>query len=71
MSKRKPGRPPRAGKVARERIEIRVTAAERKAWERAAGGTPLSTWLRDAANEATKPRELSSVRGVLDDDQGP
>jgi hypothetical protein len=51
--KRKPGRPPRAGKVARERIEIRATTAERRAWERAAGDVPLSMWLRDAANAAT------------------
>jgi hypothetical protein len=51
-SKKKPkvGRPPRSQKPATERIEIRVTTAERKAWERAAGSDTLSDWLRTLAN---------------------
>lgn len=50
--KRRPGRPPRATKPSLERIEIRVTAAERRAWERAAGKQTLSDWLRTLANNA-------------------
>lgn len=51
--KRKPGRPPRAGKRAAERIEVRVTKVERQAWERAAGDATLSDWLRGLANAAS------------------
>lgn len=43
---RKPGRPPRAAKASLERIEIRCTAAERKAWLKRAGKMTLSDWLR-------------------------
>lgn len=50
--RRKPGRPPRAGKPAEERIEVRLTAAERRAWERAAGEQTLSDWIRALCNEA-------------------
>lgn len=53
MANRKPGRPPRAARPSSERIEIRITAAERKAWERAAGETTLSEWLRSLANAAS------------------
>lgn len=52
--KRKPGRPPRAGKAALDRLEIRITAAERKAWTKAAGERALSDWLRGLANGAAK-----------------
>ena len=45
-ARRKPGRPPRSSRPAAERIELRVTAAERKRWERAAGKQPLSEWIR-------------------------
>lgn len=49
--KRRPGRPPRASKPSLKRIEIRCTAAERKAWRRAAKSCSqtLSDWLRSCA----------------------
>jgi hypothetical protein len=60
MAKAKPkvGRPPRAGKAADDRFEIRLTAAERKAWTAAAEqeGLTLADWLRAAA-------ELAVARG--------
>jgi hypothetical protein len=52
FAERGPGRPPRAGVRSGSRIEIRVTAAERRAWTRAAGKQTLSDWLRTLANEA-------------------
>lgn len=48
--KRKPGRPPRADKAAEERIEVRLTADERRSWERAAGDVSLSEWIRARCN---------------------
>jgi hypothetical protein len=48
--KPKVGRPRRAGKVADDRITIRATAAERRAWERAAGEQNLSDWIRAQCN---------------------
>lgn len=52
-TKRGPGRPPRADKASTERIELRVTTAERKDWEaRAAlGDQPLSEWIRVRCNQ--------------------
>jgi hypothetical protein len=53
---RKPGRPPRASKPSLERVEIRVTKAEKAAWERAARLAPfqatLSEWIRECLNDA-------------------
>lgn len=51
---RKPGRPPRAGKTATERFEMRVTVDEIRAWTKAAGEQTLSDWLRTLANQAAK-----------------
>lgn len=48
------GRPPRAN-GATKRIELRLTAAEREAWERAAGDRSLSEWIREAC-EAYRAR---------------
>jgi hypothetical protein len=59
---RKPGRPPRSDKPATERIEVRLTKDERKAWERAAGKRTLSDWLRDIANAATVPTAVRNHR---------
>ena len=50
--KRGRGRPPRADKAATERLDIRITAAERAAWIRVARGRPLSDWVRSLANDA-------------------
>lgn len=50
---RKPGRPPRAGKkLSEERIELRVTAAERRTWEAKAArdALSLSEWIRQRCN---------------------
>jgi predicted HicB family RNase H-like nuclease len=46
--KKRRGRPARAGKVATERIELRVTKLERAAWEHAAAqaGISVSEWIR-------------------------
>lgn len=54
MTKPRPvGRPPRSGKPSLDRIELRVTAAERKAWERASGSLSLSEWIRALCNAAS------------------
>ena len=50
--KRKPGRPTRTGKPSLERIEIRLTIDEFRAWMRCCGDKTLSEWLRDLANKA-------------------
>ena len=43
-TKRKgPGRPPRLNKAATDRIEIRVTPAERKVWQQAASDAGCET----------------------------
>jgi len=49
---RNPGRPPRAAKASVERFEMRITAAERKAWERRARdeGMSVSDWARGLLN---------------------
>jgi hypothetical protein len=52
--KAKSGRPPRSSKAATERVELRLTTAERKAWERAAGDLSLSDWIRDLCNAAAE-----------------
>jgi uncharacterized protein (DUF1778 family) len=52
------GRPPRSDTAATERLELRITADERAAWERAAGAEPLSVWLRDLANHAALQRAV-------------
>lgn len=57
----KKGRPPRAGKPAEERVEIRTTRAERRAWKTAAGTRPLTAWLRDLAN-ASSAKEFQLPR---------
>jgi hypothetical protein len=46
--RKKPGQPPRHGIGATERIEIRLTLVERKAWEYAAAqaGVTVSEWVR-------------------------
>jgi hypothetical protein len=49
-----PGRPPRANEAATARIELRVTPAEKRTFERAAGDKTVSDWLRDLANAAAK-----------------
>lgn len=48
VQKPRRGRPPRAGKAALERIELRVTRLERAAWDHAAAraGLSLSEWIR-------------------------
>ena len=53
------GRPPRADEPALDRVEIRLTAAERKAWERAAtaAGLSLSEWIRRRCETAAVERE--------------
>lgn len=54
MTKPRPvGRPPRSSKPSLGRVELRVTAAERKAWERAAGAKSLSEWIRALCNAAS------------------
>jgi predicted HicB family RNase H-like nuclease len=56
-NRRKPGRPPRSAKAALDRFEMRITVAERKAWERVAKGEglSLSEWARGLLNyEVTK-----------------
>lgn len=54
-NKRRPGRPPRSTAPSLERIELRVTKAEKRAWERdaAACGRTLSDWIRDCVNAVT------------------
>jgi hypothetical protein len=49
---RKPGRPPRAAKASTERFEMRITAAEMRAWERRAKdeGLSVSDWARGLLN---------------------
>jgi hypothetical protein len=44
------GRPARAG-IAAGQISVRVTDAERGAWERAARGRALAEWIRDMCNK--------------------
>lgn len=53
VAKTKIGRPRRAAKVADELIALRLTKAERRAWQAAAdkAGLALSEWLRQAAAE--------------------
>jgi hypothetical protein len=51
VAKTKMGRPRRAAKVADELIALRLTKAERRAWERAAGDRSLSDWIRDTCNK--------------------
>lgn len=50
--KRKPGRPPRAARAATERVEIRATKAEVRAWSRLAehAEVTLSEWIRQRCN---------------------
>ena len=53
----KRGRPPKApGDVFAERVELRMTADERKAYERAAenAGLSLSAWIRECLGKAAK-----------------
>lgn len=50
MTAKRPGRPLRSNKPSLERIEIRITTAERKAWEKAAGDLTLSEWIRQRCN---------------------
>jgi hypothetical protein len=50
----KVGRPPRSSKASGERVEVRLTAAERKAWVRAAGDLSLSDWIRGLCNDAAR-----------------
>ena len=51
---RKPGRPPRAGKPALERVEFRATSAELAAWTAKAErvDVSLSEWIRQHCNGA-------------------
>ncbi len=41
---------PRGGKAATTQITIRLTDAERAAWERAAGERPIADWARRIVN---------------------
>jgi hypothetical protein len=50
------GRKPRAGARSTVRIALRITEREDAAWRAAAGGRPVSKWLREAA-------ELAIARG--------
>lgn len=61
---RKLGRPPRAG-GADERIELRVTAAERTAWEREAeeAELPLGAWIRSRCGDGVCTRILVEPDG--------
>jgi uncharacterized protein (DUF1778 family) len=57
MEKPRMGRPPkRADKLLSERLEIRVDAAEKAAYDRAAeaAGVERSDWIRDTLNAAAK-----------------
>ena len=49
----RPGRPPRAGRTATERIQLRVTKLELRTWQAAAeaAGVTLSEWVRRALAE--------------------
>jgi uncharacterized protein (DUF1778 family) len=50
------GRPPKApDKVLGERLQLRITTAERKAYDQAArkAGLSISEWIRDLASKAT------------------
>ncbi len=48
---RKPGRPPKSGETASERLQLRLTSAEREKWH-ALGGM---AWLRPALQRAKRP----------------
>ena len=50
----RPGPKPRAGEPATERVEIRVTTAERESWDEARGDTSLSEWIRRRCNQEGK-----------------
>lgn len=52
VAKTKMGRPRRSAKVAEELVGVRVTKAERRAWDAAArrAEQSLSEWLRTIAN---------------------
>ena len=54
---RKPGRPPRAAKASLERVEIRVTKAEKRDMERTAKrcGLTLSEWIRLVCSSSVEP----------------
>lgn len=49
-----PGRPLRAGKVADERITIRLTKTELADWKRRAGEQPIGDWVREQCNRPTR-----------------
>jgi hypothetical protein len=62
MGRSKPrlGRPPRAGQTASERIELRVTPTERKAWARMAKRhecDSISDWIRGLCNYEVSQHE--------------
>jgi len=42
-------------------VRLRVTSAERAAWERAAGDLTLSAWIRKLANGAVAPELVVTV----------
>jgi hypothetical protein len=48
------GRPPRAGVVASERVELRVTPEAKRRWIDAAGDVGLSAWAIDLLDRASK-----------------
>lgn len=50
VAKTKMGRPRRATRVADELVAVRLTKAERRAWEKAAGELSLSEWIRETCN---------------------
>lgn len=55
LSKRGPGRPPRAGKkLSESRFELRLTEQERARWQRAADrrGVTLAEFIREAVEAA-------------------
>jgi hypothetical protein len=52
MGKRGPK--PRSTTNADQRVTVRVTKAERRAWLQAAGDQPLADWVRDLCNRAAR-----------------
>lgn len=52
ITKRKRGRPPRAGTAANKRFTVRLTDEEYKRWRKAAVGQTFNDWVRKACNKA-------------------
>lgn len=58
MDEPKRGRPIKGDEPESLKLQIRLTPSERADWDAAAdrAGKPISTWLRDVANKASKRR---------------